>query len=452
MNQAGENELIAVRALLVETDQVALQLKLAAMHPSDIAEIVSELEPPEQAAIIALLTDETAALVFGEIDYEDQASLLQTIGSGRAAEILDEMPPDDIADLLGEMEPQDAHAYLELVETGEAEDIRELMEYPEDTAGGIMTTEFIALRESMTVAAAIETLRQMAAEAETVYYAYVVNHKQRLLGVLSFRELIMAQPGTVIREIMRTKVISADVGDDQEVVARIAQKYNLLAVPVVDKENRLLGIVTFDDVMDVIEAEAPEDMYRMGSNVAPEENEFSLGVWHRAKKRLPWLVGLLFGELAAGNVIKGFSGIVEAVTVLAFFIPVMAGEAGNAATQSLALVVRGLATGDIEVRDIWTVVTKELRVGVLVGVVCGLTMAALAYFWQRSPAIGLVTGLALTLNIIVAAFLGGFFPVVIKRLGLDPAVASGPFITTLTDVISMFIFFSLATLILRGGL
>lgn len=365
------------------------------------------------------------------------------------AAILEEMPSDDIADLLGEMPQQQAGELLHLMEDEEAKEVRGLLQYPDDTAGGIMTTEFIALHEEDTAQTAIDTLRRLAPDAETAYYVYVVNRRNELVGVLSLRDLVISPPERPLREFMNTNVTSVAASMDQEEVARVVQKYDLLAVPVVDEFNRLLGIVTVDDVLDVIEEETTEDIYRLGSTGSPEPEEDLARPWARARKRLPWLVPLLFGEILSGRVIEGFSGMLQTFTVLAFFITVMAGESGNTATQSLAVVVRGIATGEIDGRKIWRVVWLEAQVGIMVGVITGLVLALTAVAWHKSAVVGLVVGAAMALNMIIAATLGGFFPLVIHRFGWDPAVASGPFITTLTDIISMAVYFGVATYVLR---
>ncbi|MCL5038766.1 MAG: magnesium transporter [Firmicutes bacterium] len=444
MRKNLEANLATTKEFLQKKSTKALASFLSQLHPADIAEILEELTEAEKPRVLSLLDSDLAAPVIEELDYDDQSGILRQLGQQQATAILDEMADDNIADLLGEVPPQEAHEILQAMEKDEAQDVQSLLKYDEDTAGGLMTTDYVALSAEITAEAAISTLRQLAPDAETIYYVYVIDANGILVGVLSLRDLIVAPPSTFLRNIMHRQVISVAADMDQEEVARIVSKYDFLALPVVSKEGHLLGIITVDDVIDVIEEEASEDIYRLAAT-SPEEKDFVLSSWERAKKRLPWLVGLLFGELLAGNVIKNFSGIIEVFTVLAFFIPVMTGEAGNAATQSLAVVVRGLATGEIELEEIWQVVWKEAKVGLLVGAVTGIVLAFVSYLWEGSPVLGLLTGVALVLNIFAAAILGGFFPVVIKRMGIDPAVASGPFITTLTDVISMFIYFSLAT-------
>lgn len=443
METREEERLARITELLAAEDDRGLSAFLEKLHPADVAEVMEELDEPERVRLFALLDDGRAALVLQEMDPEAQVPLLRRLDPGRAGRIVREMADDDLADLLGEVRPDEAENLLELMPEAEAADVQELLEYPEDTAGGLMTFEYVALRQDLTAEEAIESLRRQAPDAETAYYVYVVDPDNRLVGVLSLRDLIIAPPSTPISAVMKRDVITVAADTDQEEVARLVAKYNLMALPVVDDQGRLLGIVTVDDVVDVVEEEATEDIMRISAATGQEVG--ALGIWQRAWRRLPWLLALLFGEMAAGNVIRSFSPTLQTMTFLAAFIPVMAGESGNAATQSLAVVVRGIATGDVDPRELWKIVGREARVGVVSGAVTGLVLALAAILWHGDPALGLVTGLALGLNMAVATVLGSFFPIVIDRMGIDPAVASGPFITTLTDIISMFIYFGLAT-------
>lgn len=441
-------EMQAALDCLKESSADRLKKCLEDLHPSDIAEALPPLNLAQRVKVLRVLEPEDAAQVIYELDRSLVVPLLEGLGRQRTARILEEMSDDDAADFLGELPAGDKERYLGIMAAADASDIRVLLAYGEETAGGIMTTEYVAVEKDLTAQQAIRVLREQAREAETIYYVYVVNRENQLVGVFSLRDLIVAEPDTPVEEIMYTRVISVNVGTDQEEVARLVAKYDFLAIPVVNDDEELLGIVTVDDVLDVIEEEATEDIMRLTANIDVEGQEFEAGTWRRAKRRLPWLVGLLFGGLLAGNVIQNFSEVLEAMTVLAFFIHIMAGGPGNAATQSLAVVVRGLATGELDQREIVKVIWKETRVGMFVGLVSGVVMAATAFIWQGIPQLGLVVGVSLALSITFATLLGSFIPVVIYRLGIDPALASGPFITTLMDITSMIIYFSLAALLL----
>lgn len=429
---------------------------VAELHPADLAELLYELPEPLRPRLFALLDPERAALTLQELDPEMQSGLLGQLGDVQASDILEEMSTDEIADMVGEMPEPEAERVLELMDREEAEDVQELLEFREDSAGGIMTPEFIALRDTDTVEQAIEQLRRLAPDAETAYYLYVVDEQERLVGVVSLRELIIAQPATAVGQIMQRKVIAASVDDDQEEVAKLVAKYNLLAVPVVDASGRLRGIVTFDDVIDVIQEEATEDIYKLAGTGEVEE-DVAAGAWETARRRLPWLVGLLFGELLASQVINSFNETLEAYTALAFFIPVLIGMGGNVATQSLAVTVRGLATGELDGRGIWRSMVREAVIGSLVGLSCGVIMFLVAWVWRPGGVeplvMGGIVGVAMAADMIFAAGLGSFFPFILERLGADPAIASGPFVTTLMDVLGMIIYFTVATSLLAvfGG-
>lgn len=421
---------------------------LAQLHPADLAEILSELDEEQRNAVLHLLSEETAAEAIVELEPEEQAAILTTISEERAEAILDEMAADDVADLVGELPPQQAGAILRLMDVQDASGVRELLVFRPDTAGGIMTTEYVSVHASLTAAEAIDTLRAVAPSAETAYYVYVVDEAERLVGVLSLRELIIAPPDVKVAEIMRTSVVSVQLQEDQEEVARVVKKYDLLAVPVVDEQNVLRGIVTVDDIIDVLEEEATEDLYKAGG-VSETEYDVESGIWPSIRSRLPWLLGLLFLSLLSGKVIEHFTPLMNRTAALAIFITTMAGGSGNAATQALTVVVRGLATGEVEMEHFWRVVWREARIGLAIGIICGLVLGLTATLWNGSIWIGLIVGLAISINLMLAKAAGSVVPVLIQRIGLDPAVASGPFIATVTDTTSMLVYFSIAALVMH---
>ncbi len=440
-----------VRALFREGRDQEVAALLIDLHAADLAEIIYELPEDQRVGLLRLLDSETAALVLAELDPEDQSDLIGDIGEiepGRASDILGEMSTDDIADMVGEMDRPEADRILELMDREEAEEVQELLEFREDSAGGLMTSEYISILETDTAQATIEKLRELAPDAETTYYLYVVDDAERLVGVVSLRELIIAQPDMAIGSIMNRKVISVDVAMDQEEVARMVTKYHLLAVPVVDRERVLQGIITVDDVIDVIHEEATEDIYRLAATPGEEETVESTA-WERAKKRLPWLFILLFGELLASSVIKQYDHTLNSVLALAFFIPVLIGMGGNVGTQSLAVTVRGLATGEFDHREIWRSLARESLSGIIIGLACGVLVFGVAWTWlpkdDNPTVIGLIVGVSTALVLMVAAVLGTLVPFVLERFKIDPAVASGPFVTTSLDVIGMIIYFVVAT-------
>lgn len=424
---------------------------LSLLQVADIAELLEELDTPEQRWLVSLLDNETLALVINELDPDLAWGLLSHLNEERVSDILEEMPPDDAADFLGELSDPDKNRYLRLMESEEQEDVRELMKYQEDTAGGLMTFEYVAIREDITSAKAIEVLRETAPDAETVYYVYVINTQNQLVGVISLRELIIANPHALVRDIMSRNVVSVPVEMDQEEVARIVSKYNFLAVPVVDHNNSLLGIITVDDVIDVIHEEASEDIYRLAG--APgeddeEEEEFLPRIKASLKARLPWLFITMLGGLVSGKVLSHFSGEISAVVALAFFIPLLTGMGGNVGTQSSTVTVRGIATGQIDSEKIARVILREALTGLAIGTVLGIIVGGIASWWQNKPMLGVVVGLAMLGNMFTAATMGTIVPLVFRRMGIDPAVASAPFISTAIDITGLVIYSTLATLLI----
>ncbi len=434
------------------------------LHPSDFAELVEDLSDDQKTELFALLSDEEAAMVLGEMEELDQVVLIQLLTAKRASAILREMASDDAADLLGELPEDQVKELLTLIDE-DAEEIRDLLKYPEDSAGGIMTTEFISFPGNMRVEEGIRRLRELAPEAETVYYVYVVDEESRLTGVLSLRELIGSTDGTQLSEIMRKNVISVPVDMDQEEVAKLVSKYDLLAVPVVDESNSLRGIITVDDILDVLEEEATEDIYRrVGAAEMEGVGLVEASVPNIISRRLPWLIITLFGGLFAGSVIGAFTGTLQEIVVLAIFIPVIMDMGGNVAAQSSTVFVRGIATGEIENDESWGYFFKEIRVGISMGLICGTTVgvvvAAGATLIKMFPALGImmgivlnpllgiVVGIAMFTTVTLGAVIGTLVPLLFNRAGIDPAFASGPLVTTIKDVTGLLIYFSIASIFL----
>ncbi len=397
------------------------------------------------------MDNETVALTINELDPEFVGELLGILHEDRVSEILEEMPFDDAADLLSELPDQDQNRYLDLLELDDQQDVRELMNYPEDSAGGLMTTEYVAIREDITAARAIEELRQIAPDAETVYYVYVINTENKLVGVISLRELIIATPSAIIKDILRSNVISVPVDMDQEEVAHIVSKYNFLAVPVVDHEGALLGIITVDDVIDVIHEEASEDLYRLAGTTDEEaetEEPFGARIITSLRSRLPWLLITLLGGLISGQVLNTFSDKISAVVALSFFIPLLTGMGGNVGTQSSTVTVRAIAMGKVSSKNVFSVILREAILGLSMGTVLGLLVGIIASLWLGMPMLGICVGLALLSNVFTAATVGTLVPIIFRKIGIDPAVASAPFISTTIDITGLIIYSSLVTLLI----
>lgn len=418
-------------------------------HPSDLAEYIEDFTDEQKRDLFALLSDEEAALIIQEMEEFDQVTLFNLLTPKRASSILKEMDTDDAADLLAELPPHETRELLELIDE-ESGEIKGLLKYPEDTAGGIMTTDIISFSQEMAVEEAIQRLREIAPEAEIIYYVYVVDEETRLIGVLSLRDLISATDGTPLKEIMNQNVISVHVDVDQEEVARIVARYDLLALPVVEDEGRLLGIITVDDILDVLQEEATEDFYKMvGTSEVEGVDLIQASVYQVVSRRLPWLLICLVGGLLAGSVIGVFDQMLEAIVVLAIFIPVIMDMGGNVGAQSSTIFVRGIATGEIEEEEVWHYFFKEFRVGLVMGAICGLLVSIATLLWQGNPYLGLVVGISMFLTVSLATVIGTLVPLLCYKVGIDPAITSGPFVTTIKDVTGLLIYFGMATIFLR---
>ena len=417
---------------------------LREMHPADIAAILVKLEDKERVTVFRLLAKEKALEVFEELKEEEQATLLSGLTKERATEVLDEMAPDDRADLFEELPEEIAARFLPLMREEERKNVEKLLAYEENTAGAIMTTKYASLSKTISVGEALDIIRKTAPKRETVYYSYIIEGNGALIGVVSIKDLVLAQPTERIESLMRTNVISVKVEEDQEEVARAFEKYEFLALPVVDKNNALLGIVTVDDIVGIIKEEATEDMHKMAAMQAPEEEYFKAGVFTRARKRIIWLIALLVVYTVSANILKGYSAALEAMIALAFFIPMLTGTGGNTATQSATLVIRGLATGEVKVEDLFRIIRKEIGLGLVLGLTLGSILGIFGIVIAKSPRLGITVGTALAITITWATVSGAFLPLLLRRLKLDPAVAAGPFITTLIDISALFIYFEIA--------
>ena len=433
-----------INQILENGDYHAAAAVLRDLHPADAAEVLAELENEQQAALVPLFDAEKLAEVLEQMVEEDMVEVAGHLDTEALADVLDEMEPDAAADLLGELEPEEA---AELIgEMEEAEDVTTLLRYAEDTAGGIMNLPPPSLRRWMKVSEAIAFLRENYQDAEEIFYLYVLDRYGRLIGLVNLRTMILAAPDQTIEQIMRRDVVSVRVDADQEEAAQLLARYDLLAVPVVDHDDRLVGIITVDDLVDVIEEEATEDIYHL-AQMSPESEMFS-SLGQSARNRLPWLVVNLFTAFMAAGVVSLFENTIAQAAILAVFMPIVAGQGGNAGTQSLTVVVRSLALREIEPSDLMPALWHEFRIGVINGITVGTLVALTALLLQGNPALGLVIGVAMLGNMIVAATFGTLVPMTLRRIGVDPAIASSIFVTTATDMLGFLMFLGLGTLLL----
>lgn len=421
----------------------------------DAAEYLMTLPDDMLLAAYRMLKKNVAADIFAELEPELQESIIEKMSDKELSFIIEELFVDDAVDMLEELPASMVKRILKLSKPDTRALINKFLSYPEDSAGSIMTAEFIDLRKNMTVEEAVASIRKKGVDKETVYMAYVTDRSRVLEGIVSLKDLIFAKPETLIGDMMETGIVSANTLDDKETVASIIQKYDLLVLPVVDKENRLVGIVTVDDALDVIEEEATEDIEKMAAIVPGEKPYMRSSVLQIWKARIPWLLLLMLSATFTGQIIAGFEGKLTAFPALIAFIPMLMGTGGNSGGQSSSTVIRGLATGEIENRDVFKIIWKEIRVALMCGIVLAVAnfvkiilVDNLIFQNQVSMASAAVVSVTLLLTVIVAKIVGCLLPIGAKRLGFDPAVMASPFITTIVDAISLLIYFGVATVIL----
>jgi magnesium transporter len=422
---------------------------LQKQHPADLAQVFSELPDKDRRATFSLLLERHGRLAMetaSELGPEAGAALLSAWPAEEIAKLAQEIPSDDAAALIDHLPEELSGAVLNLMRPKESGVVENLLEYDEQTAGRIMNPHVFALSEDITVGEAITEL-QTNRDVEMVFYLYVVDERRHLVGVTSLRRLLLVSPETPLKRIMTADLISARVDMDQEEVARQVASYNLLAIPVVDEENKLVGVITVDDVIDVIKDEATEDIYRL-AGVAGDERAFT-PAGESLRKRLPWLGINLITAFLAASVVALFENTIDQITALAVFMPIVAGMGGNAATQTLTVIVRGIALGELTWGNARKALFKEATVGVCNGVILGLVAAAVAWATRGNATLGLVLCAAMIINMFVAATAGTLIPLGLRAADIDPALASSVFITTLTDVIGFFSFLGLATLFMR---
>ncbi|PON12447.1 magnesium transporter [Candidatus Entotheonella serta] len=437
----------ATRRLLRRNAYVNLVRLLGKLHSRDSAHIVTQLAVHEQCKLLEHLPSlELVTSIFTYLDEETRMQLMPQLSTPRLTAIVRHLPTDDAADILVELPQERLAEMLDQLPDTLAEQINRLLAYDPQTAGGLMTTDYFAVEDARSTAEVLEQLRHRSSRLETVFYLYVVDAEHRLVGVVSLRQLVTAEPHVVIRELMETDVISVVVDEDQAHIAHLITQYDFLALPVVDYSHRLAGIVTVDDIIDVISEEATEDMLRMaGVNPDAMLEHTSRG---DLRHRLPWLSVSWAGGLLASYVIDANEATLSSMVMLAAFFPVIIGMGGNAATQSLAVAVRGLATGSITARDMVSAILKEGRIGLSLGVIYGVLLGSVAWFWQGTVMLGLVVGVSIWSSMSIAAILGGVLPLCFAPIRIDPAVASGPFLTTAIDVIGLAIYLTTARLLL----
>ncbi len=433
---------------LVENNQFTfIRNILADLHPADIADLLEHLDSDARRKVFAVLPPEKAGEVLAELDDALKESILRQLDSRAIARLVSRMDSDDAADVVSELSTEQAAQVLEEVEKESSEEIQELLLYPEDTAGGIMAKEYVAVRADQTVQEAIEELRKQRENVDSFYQCYVVDQMGHLVGTVSLTDLLLSDPSTRIREIMNSDLIPIKSDMDQEEVARLFQKYDLVSAPVVDERGRLLGRITIDDILDVIEEETDEDLARIagtGEEEIMEENIFRI-----SRGRLPWLILSFAGEIVSAFILDFFSATIDQIVASAFFIPIVMAMGGSTGQQSAIIVVRGLATGEISLKDTRRRLWREIRVALISAVVIATLIFSVVTLWQGDPRFGAILAGTLIIVILNASIFGALIPLLFKKLNIDPALATGPFVATFNDVIGLLIYFSLLSMAFR---
>ena len=436
-------------ALLLEQGNLQEAKKiLVSVQPVDIAEAIGGLSQSIQVIAFRLLSKEEAIAVYEHLESTVQQSLLEQFKQQEVRDIVDRMSPDDRARLFDELPAKIVRRLLEQLSPEERQATALLLGYEEHTAGRIMTPEYISLKQSFTVSQTLEHIRTLATSSEIVYYLYVTDAFRHLVGIVSLRDLVLSHPDTTLGKIMVKDIVCVNTNDDQEEVAQTIQRYDLFAVPVVDKEQRLVGVVTVDDVIDIIQQEATEDIYALGGVQSDGENYFQTDLLTVTRKRVAWLLILLLTNTVTGMIIKSHVVLIEQMAILTAFIPLLTGTGGNVGAQSSTVVIRGLNTNDITDLGSKQVILRELIAGTLLGIILGTLATIWAYGVQGSWLVSISVGVSLVIIAILASIAGSALPFVFRTFGLDPALMSAPFITTIVDVLGVFIYFSIAKLVL----
>ena len=439
-----------IRELLDTKQYTRLRQKITEYNDADIAAILEKLPEEDLLKVFRILPKDTAADVFAYLDVDNQQFIITSLSEKDAAGIINSMMADDATDLFEEMPANIVKRLLANVSPEARRDINHLLRYPEDSAGSIMTVEYVDLKENLTVAQALERIRKVGVDSETINVCYVLDAGRHLVGTAALRYLLLSDPDAIIGDIMHENVISVNTLMDQEEVARQFQKYDFTSMPVVDNENRLVGIITIDDIMDIMEEETTEDIEKMAAIVPSDKPYMKTGVFEAWKKRIPWLLLLMVSATFTGGIITKFEDALKTYVVLTSFIPMIMDTGGNAGGQASVTIIRGLSLEEITFKDVFKVMWKEIRIAL----VCGITLAAcnfvkLLVVDRVTVLVAAVVCITLVAAVVIAKFIGCTLPMLAKRIGFDPAVMASPFITTIVDALSLIIYFSVATSILR---
>lgn len=435
--------------LVEEKKYIQIQRELSDMNEVDVAELLDPLDPQITLLIFRMLPKDLAAGAFADISAEQQSEIINAITDRELTHIMDELFFDDMIDLIEEMPANIVKKILKNKGESERELINQFLRYPEDSAGSLMTIEYVDLKKRMTVKEALAHIKNTGMNKETVYTCYVTDSKRRLEGFVSLRDLVTSDEDHILEDIMESEVVHVNTYDDQENIANLFRKYGYLALPVVDNESRLTGIITVDDIMDVMEQEATEDFQRMAAMSPSEDAYLTTGVFSLAWHRLPWLFVLMISATFTGRIMSHFENVLTQMVILSAFIPMLMDTGGNSGNQSSTLIIRGIAIGEIQMKDWWKVLWKELRVSLLVGITLAVTnFARLMLVEKVSMLVALTVSITIVVTVMSAKVVGGILPLIAKKLKLDPAIMAGPLITTIVDAMALIVYFLAATMLL----
>ncbi len=450
MELERESPIIQWQELLSNKNLRALKAELTEANEVDVAEFVQELDPERTVLVFRMLPKEVASEVFANLEPEDQQTIISSITDREITELVEDLYVDDAVDMLEELPASVVTRVLKNTTPNTRKVINQFLNYPESSVGSIMTAEVTDLKKSMTVAQAIARVRAASEDSESIYICYVTDNRRILEGVITLRELLVAKDDQLVEEVMSDDVIVAYTTEDQEEAVQRIMKYDFISLPVVDREGRLVGIVTVDDVMDVMEEEATEDIEKMAAILPSDKPYFQTGVFDTWKHRIPWLLLLMVSATFTGTILGIFEEALAANAALTLFIPMLMDTAGNSGSQSSVTVIRAMSIGDVEFRDLLRVVWKELRVAVLCAATLGLTVyAKVLWLDRKGAAVALVVALSIFVTIVIAKLVGCTLPMLAKKIGFDPAVMASPFITTVVDALSLLVYFQVATHLLH---
>jgi magnesium transporter len=450
MSQAEYSILLdKIRNMIQEKTYPDLESLIDEPHPADLADLMEQLDGEERLSVLRILSPERAGEVLKELSPTIQESLTNELNDEGLAHILNELNSDDATDIVSHLPRERAQRIIGLVQPKVSDELQRLLGYKTDTAGGIMALEFVSVNASYTIGEAVEKIREKREEVENLYYVWAVDDFGKLVGVVSIKDLVLEPQDQKISDIMNPDVISVHVDTDQEEVARIVKQYDLVNIPVVNGQHKLVGRITNDDIIDVIEEEANEDISLMAGVMDKQIGEVS--ALKISKARLPWLLLGLFGGLVSALVINHFHGSIEKILALSFFIPVIMAMGGNTGTQAATVVIRGLATGDIGVVDTRKTLLVELWVALINGILCGILLGLVVAIWLSDPQLGFGVGISLITVILFSGSFGACIPLLLRKLNIDPALATGPFITTSNDILGLLIYLTIITHFLMAG-